>query len=199
MLECKTCKRTLPEDYFKIVSKKCYKNRGGRSPICKECTYGHLPLKLKRKYHNSKVCLICKEDLPIDRFYITKFPHISSYCKKCTNKRRQEKRNTSGTEKIRSRRKGIERFGISVDCFNKMMNEQNEKCAICGISFEEYKEKSNRNFSIDHNHTTGEVRGLLCSSCNTGIGFFKENIESLQKAINYLEKYNNKDVDKPQH
>ncbi|NCC41893.1 MAG: hypothetical protein EOM21_21285 [Gammaproteobacteria bacterium] len=190
MLECKKCKRTLPEDHFRIASKKCYKDRGYRNPVCKECTYGYVPLTLKRKYNTTKVCLICKEELPIDRFAITTFPYRSSYCKKCNNKKRQEKRNADGTEKTRSKRKGIQKYGISIETFNKMLEDQNRKCGICGISLKEYKEKSNRDFSVDHNHTTNKVRELLCSNCNTGLGFFKENVEILQKAINYIEKHN---------
>ena len=46
--------------------------------------------------------------------------------------------------------------------------------------------KNYKRLGIDHDHTTGQVRGLLCDSCNPALGGFKDNIESLQKAIDYL-------------
>lgn len=61
--------------------------------------------------------------------------------------------------------------------------EQGDKCAICGELF--YKPS---NACIDHNHETGEIRGLLCKKCNFGIGLFNDDIKLLKKAIKYLKK-----------
>ncbi len=44
------------------------------------------------------------------------------------------------------------------------------------------------NFSVDHNHNTGKVRGLLCNNCNAGIGLFQDSIKILEKALLYLKK-----------
>lgn len=62
---------------------------------------------------------------------------------------------------------------------------QSGKCAICNneISFDD------KTAAVDHNHSTREIRAILCHSCNHGIGHFRENIDYMKKAIAYLEKY----------
>lgn len=70
---------------------------------------------------------------------------------------------------------------ISFEDYNKMFEKQNNLCAICGE-----KETRNEILSLDHCHKLNRVRGLLCSSCNNGLGFFKDNPERLLKAIKYL-------------
>lgn len=71
------------------------------------------------------------------------------------------------------------KYGISVERYNEMLEDQNHQCAICLNIFKDIP-------NIDHCHDTGEVRGLLCRACNTGIGFLKDDIESLSRAIEYL-------------
>lgn len=91
---------------------------------------------------------------------------------------------------LKYRAKDLERkFGISDDRYNRILEEQNGVCAIC-----KRPEKSTRNgvircLSVDHNHTTNEVRGLLCSNCNTSIGKMMEDKALLQSAIAYLDKW----------
>ena len=60
--------------------------------------------------------------------------------------------------------------------------EQDTNCAICGKGFD-----STRDQHIDHCHKTNAIRGVLCSGCNTGLGGFKDNPESLRRAALYLE------------
>jgi hypothetical protein len=191
LLKCKKCERELPEENFRKDSK-WYKNRNGRISICKECEYGHIPQTLKLKYATTKVCLECKEEKPIEAFGYTKKPYRNSYCKTCKNKKREANGRINGRNKKRDTYKRMKKFGISVEEYNGMLEEQNNKCEICGIHIEDYKNSSKipRNFAVDHNHITGEVRGLLCSNCNTALGSFKENLEALQKAIDYLVRYN---------
>jgi hypothetical protein len=57
-------------------------------------------------------------------------------------------------------------------------------CEICGIK----EEASGKMFALDHDHATGQVRGLLCFHCNIGIGHLKDDIKLLQKAIEYLQR-----------
>ena len=75
----------------------------------------------------------------------------------------------------------IKKYGLSLEDYNNMLDKQNHNCEICSVSF-----LDNKHF-IDHCHTTNKVRGLLCLNCNTGLGHFKDNIERLTQAINYLQ------------
>jgi predicted Fe-S protein YdhL (DUF1289 family) len=68
--------------------------------------------------------------------------------------------------------------------YETLLEKQNGVCAICGISAEELTKK----LIVDHNHETLKVRGLLCWSCNSGLGFFKDNQAHLAMAIEYLVK-----------
>ena len=71
-------------------------------------------------------------------------------------------------------------FGIDQKEYENILEKQDFKCAIC------LKSKSSKNLDIDHCHTTGKVRGLLCRSCNMGLGYYKDNPELLEKAADYL-------------
>ena len=79
-----------------------------------------------------------------------------------------------------------QKYGLTPSGFNAMVIEQENRCAICSSTFTEMP-------FIDHDHKTGLVRGLLCRSCNCGLGFFKDEIKLLARAIVYLEDaaYNN--------
>ncbi len=77
----------------------------------------------------------------------------------------------------------IRKYNISLIDKNKIFVNQGSKCAIC--KREDANIKVNK-FYIDHDHTTGKVRGVLCHHCNSAIGYFKDNIELLLLAIEYL-------------
>lgn len=83
--------------------------------------------------------------------------------------------------------------GIAVDSYFEMINAQDNKCAICNLEETcidgRSKDKKPRRLSIDHCHKTGIVRGLLCHACNTAIGKFKDDVELLHKAIEYITKH----------
>lgn len=64
-----------------------------------------------------------------------------------------------------------------------LLQQQDHKCAICGLAAGASKQR----LAVDHNHATGQVRGLLCRRCNLGIGQLKDSVELLRKAIDYLE------------
>lgn len=74
-------------------------------------------------------------------------------------------------------------FGITIEDFQMMLMLQAGVCAIC-----QKPERAGRNLSVDHNHDTGKVRGLLCDACNTSLGKFGDSTETLRRAIAYLEK-----------
>jgi hypothetical protein len=80
-------------------------------------------------------------------------------------------------------------YGIDLNKYNELLISQNYKCAICQENPNGWNGQSGR-FDVDHDHKTGKVRGLLCSSCNTSLGKFKDDISILKRAINYLKKEN---------
>ena len=74
------------------------------------------------------------------------------------------------------------RYDLTLDQYNQLLYEQGFACKICGITAKDY----GKTFAVDHDHTTGKVRGLLCSNCNTGLGLLNDDVETLAKAIIYL-------------
>jgi hypothetical protein len=74
------------------------------------------------------------------------------------------------------------KFGITVDQYYALLAKQNHCCAICKA-----KCATGYRLAVDHDHVTGEVRGLLCQGCNTGVGKFKDSPELLRSAAEYLE------------
>ena len=70
-------------------------------------------------------------------------------------------------------------FGITEEQYYCMLTEQEQRCAIC-------RGKDKRALAVDHCHTTGKIRGLLCSKCNTGLGLFRDNPCLLEQAVDYL-------------
>lgn len=83
------------------------------------------------------------------------------------------------------------KYGITSERVAEMLKEQDGKCAICG-NVEHWRHPlSGRGqpLSVDHNHETGDVRGLLCNSCNRGLGLFGDSPERLRAAAAYLERH----------
>jgi recombination endonuclease VII len=83
------------------------------------------------------------------------------------------------TREIRAR--NIARYGLSIEAHDSLLATQNNCCAICEGRFTKPPH-------VDHCHKTGEVRGLLCSNCNTGIGNLRDDPALLRKALEYLTK-----------
>ena len=78
-------------------------------------------------------------------------------------------------------------YGLSTEQYDAMLLAQEGACAICGKTDPKSGHKSH--FCVDHNHDTGLLRGILCDSCNRGLGLLQDDIAILKKAINYLELY----------
>lgn len=99
-----------------------------------------------------------------------------------TKKYQKENRETYLVSKKNTSLKKL--YGITIIEYKEMFEKQKGVCAIC------FKHnKSSKKLGVDHNHTTGKVRSLLCDKCNRGIGFFNEDIELLKKVIKYLKKH----------
>lgn len=79
-------------------------------------------------------------------------------------------------------------YGITLEQYRQMLNNQNGVCAICNQPETTINKRGNcvQYLAVDHNHQTGKVRGLLCRKCNRILGDAKENIEIFNSATNYL-------------
>ena len=93
---------------------------------------------------------------------------------------------TPEQKKERLRRQQMALYGLTLEDYDKMFQEQGGVCACCGNV--ELK-KGRTNLCVDHNHETGKVRALLCDYCNRGIGYFTDNIDKLRNCVLYLEEY----------
>lgn len=75
-------------------------------------------------------------------------------------------------------------YNITLEDYDQMLESQNGACKICGKV--DPGRISSKRLAVDHDHTTGKVRGILCFRCNMGLGCFNDNIEIIKKVINYL-------------
>lgn len=119
-------------------------------------------------------------------------------CKACYDKKRltdpsiKAKRKQNTADKISKdpdfyRRQNIKKYGITLDQYNEVVVNQYGQCDICEDV--PYGEGKGGILYIDHCHSTGFLRGLLCQKCNTAIGALREDIEIMESAIAYLAKH----------
>jgi len=151
-----------------------------------------------------KICYKCKETKPLDQFYSDKYRKdgVRSYCIICStkyakdwhDKHRESSRKSarkyyqSNSEKIKAYNL-MRRYGLTLEDREILLEKQGGGCAICGVKKAIQTSGKFGEFSVDHNHTTGKIRGLLCPGCNVGLGYFKENPDSLLKAVEYLKEH----------
>lgn len=123
-----------------------------------------------------KYCKKCDKDKPLTEFTRNSRAKsgLTSYCKQCNQ-----------ILDFNKRLKGC--YKLSSLDYENLMYSQDNRCAICGEYWK--PDKQSRRLSIDHNHETGKIRGLLCRNCNTGIGMLKDNIQTIQNALDYLKKH----------
>ena len=125
-----------------------------------------------------KICYKCKVPKERSEFSIDNAREDGLYycCKRCTSEQYAERaRKNPGYWKDRALKA---RLGISLVEKNILIAEQGGKCAVCN----EIMKRPH----VDHCHTTGKIRGILCGPCNQGIGLLKESPQVLLSAITYL-------------
>lgn len=105
---------------------------------------------------------------------------LQNECKKCTKDRHSEPKNKARRREYAWAVKLREEFGMSTEDYWEMFDRQGGRCAICR-AVPDWKR-----LAVDHDHETGEVRGLLCNSCNCGLGFFKDDPHLVAQALMYL-------------
>lgn len=126
--------------------------------------------------------MTCGEQKYATEFYIRdkKTGRRHSVCKICDRKRVKEQYNAQTYRNQHLKRN----YGITLNEYNQMLMEQEHRCKTCGTTKPGGKHGK---FMVDHSHNTGEVRGLLCKSCNIALGEVGDNISTLQKMIEYLQ------------
>lgn len=145
-----------------------YKSGGGPArPLCPACETTH------------KRCYFCAEVKPRDEYFLDKNVRdgLSARCKPCSV--------ASARRYVKPARRRDYRlkvtYGITQGEYERQVSEQGGCCAIC--------QQPTASLHIDHCHTTGRNRGLLCNKCNTGIGLLNEDPAVLRGAIDYLARY----------
>ena len=162
------------------------------------------------------VCKKCRIAKLNNEFYISKPREgirqkkngLDSWCKECHREKAREWNSNNKEKKLQYFREWYARhgnayyqerkslfakrafesklktqFGITSDDWEAMFQAQKGCCGICG------KLSAKRRLCVDHCHRTNKVRGLLCNSCNRGLGYLGDDIERLQKSITYLQKH----------
>jgi|VirMetMinimDraft_7_1064189.scaffolds.fasta_scaffold152421_2 hypothetical protein len=127
-----------------------------------------------------KICNKCNED-KATTFYnrnVSAADGRKSICKPC-----EKEGKVRYSKEYYQNRSLLGRYGITLEDYNKMLLLQESRCKICDV----HQKHCDKRLAVDHCHTTGEVRGLLCQHCNTGLGQFRDNTAFLKEAINYLE------------
>lgn len=151
-----------------------------------------------------KKCRRCGESKSLSEYYKQKQHKdgLGSWCKSCdksrmkkyrdhrpyTAKRKAYAKEYNIIHRVVKRNNEIKKkYGLNDYQVKDLYAQQNGKCCICDKDLVWEGHKTNSVF-IDHDHKTGQVRGLLCHYHNTGLGLFQDNIEYLKNAIRYLEK-----------
>jgi hypothetical protein len=134
----------------------------------------------------TKTCTTCKQEKPLDLFTNDKYKKDGKTvnCKSCRNKIYKE---YFATEKGRNNQRARVRkysTGFTSEEFEEKLNNQGNVCAICGTD-----DSGKLDFCADHDHNTLQKRGVLCRKCNSGLGHFQDDIETIKKAVEYLEYY----------
>jgi hypothetical protein len=142
----------------------------------------------------TKLCRRCDKVKPLSDFGTHKRSKGGkrSCCKICARKWDEKYENNlraSGKHKMWRRRKRLrDHYGITLEEYEAIEKAHGGICAICGKPETTRDKYGLKRLAIDHCHITNKIRGLLCYHCNTGLGHFRDNPQSLQNAISYLQK-----------
>jgi Autographiviridae endonuclease VII len=163
---------------------------------------------------NSKICRLCGLDTPLERFYRAAGTRdgLRSECKECNLaqraaryrknpkpyiervrkwqrenperlKARADAFRESGKKRISDRKSHLKRkYGLTLEQYDEMHAAQDGVCAIC-----RQPRPEDRSLHVDHDHDTGEIRGLLCFKCNNALGDFNDDHDLFQRAADYLD------------
>lgn len=133
----------------------------------------------------TKRCPHCSTFKELDQFYVRNDSgKPTSWCKKCIGGRARERRLAPETREqaLAQYRKSAlgRRYGLTLDDYDTLLADQLGRCGICRKTFSETLRPN-----VDHDHNTGEVRGILCGGCNSRLGYI-ENADRVESELDYL-------------
>jgi hypothetical protein len=159
-----------------FVSKKCRRD-GGRTKFCSQrCSA--LSVNHRNVWHRN--CRLCSKPFEANRPGLV---YCSNGCSAQSQRISARKRATPKS-KIK---KNMRKYDLTPEDYDRMFEEQGGLCAICAKTETATRNGKLKRLGVDHDHHTGRVRGLLCQSCNTGIGLFKDNLIIILHAARYIE------------
>ena len=118
-------------------------------------------------------CRRCGKITPVDQFPIREDGRKTHLCYPCQAELKLERRTARRARKLQIKLK------VDPKLYEKLFQRQYGLCAICS-------NPAQQTLHMDHDHETGVLRGLLCSTCNTGLGMFKDDVDLLHRAALYL-------------
>ena len=152
----------------------------------------------------TKICKVCGVEKNVQEYYVGKTGKNGQKwrkptCKECelraarekyhkcppTDRRHRNAVNPCNSIEYRRKSKLWNRYGLTLEQFDSMLEEQDSKCKICNRELH-YEGNIKEKPHVDHSHSTGKVRGLLCGWCNTSIGYANDDVKVLTEMINYL-------------
>lgn len=139
---------------------------------------------------NTKFCTGCNQDLDLECFALASKSKDGRYyrCRKCESEKYKNSRRNNTFDKEKQRWSHIKNtFGLTSEDYERMFAAQNGVCAICKQPETKLSNLGTPiNLAVDHCHSSGTIRGLLCRDCNVGLGQFGDNPQRLSVAANYL-------------
>ena len=136
---------------------------------------------------DEQICSKCQQPKPLEDFdhRSNNLKGRSHHCKRCTAKYSVGWRVNGGNDSaVRSHR--LKRYGITSATYDVMVAAQGNRCAICRGHPDNGGHPKQRHLAVDHCHSTGTIRGLLCAHCNRGLGHFMDSPDLLDAAKEYL-------------
>jgi len=135
-----------------------------------------------------KECVVCDKEFEATRDWSKYCSHECKLAMRSKREGGEARKERDATYYQKNKRAARNRqllrfFGITIEDYEEMLEEQNGRCSICG----KHHTEEGKALAVDHCHETGKVRGLLCSCCNTAIGLLQDNTDLLRNAIDYLE------------
>jgi hypothetical protein len=156
----------------KVPCPQCGLPMSRRSQLCVNCAAGaRTALRDSRDASATRTCAKCGRTQPTEAFPKKGKTHHGSdrysYCRPCTSEYQR-------VNKLRTI------FNLTEEDYEAMLAYQNGKCAIC------VRPPGKNRLAVDHEHATGLIRGLVCWSCNRGLGYWADSIDRLAYAAAYI-------------